>query len=98
MSPDSEVRAFVRTVDTAFLPATRHTSDPAVLNRGAGRTSEGERRVVMHARVLKEALWQRPEIADSRIKSLYDGCFAEVAALVELEAAYRADRLYRRDR
>ena len=87
---------FVRAVNDAVLPATRHTRDDALMKRGTpytrGATNEGLRRLTLHARVLKEAVHQRPEIAEVRIRALYDVPLAELIALGDLETSYRLAR------
>lgn len=75
------VRQLAREINTAYLPATRHTTSDFLKNRGCGRTDEGQRRLSMHYETLRDAIGKSPEIGRIRVKALHDGLVAEFHAL-----------------
>jgi hypothetical protein len=78
------LRHYEREIQLPVLRATSRTQDRSLQDRRSGRISEGKRRLTLDARVLAEAVRQKPEIRDARIRALYEVRVAELSALDDL--------------
>lgn len=70
-----------REVQIAVVRATTGTQDAALKHRRAGRTSEGERRLDLHARLLGEAMYASEDEWQRRVNGCYDVVLAELREL-----------------
>ena len=91
-----DYRECARRINTAFLPVTRRTGSEALKKRGA-RGGLGETMVSLHAQVLKDALEERPQLADVKIEAMEHTLLEIWTVFQEMESDYR-QRLYRRQR